>query len=109
MANANIIVLNGDNFDTVVSSSEKLVIVDFWAEWCGPCRAVAPVLDRLAGEYPDRLIVGKLNVDEQQDLAFRFKITSIPTIQFYKGGKLCETIVGSQPYQSLKAVVDRYL
>ena len=109
MANENTIVLNGQIFDKVVSSEGKLVIVDFWAEWCGPCRAVAPVLERLAGEYPDSLILGKLNVDEQQDLAFKFKITSIPTIQFYKDGVLKETLIGSQPYQSFKAAIDRYL
>jgi len=109
MANENIITLDVKNFDAVTAAKDKPVLVDFWAAWCGPCRAVAPILERLAGEYAGRLVVGKLNVDEQQEVAIRFGITGIPTLMVFKGGKAVENLVGMQPYQALKAAVDRHI
>ena len=103
----NIIVLNDGNFHEVASTGGKLVIVDFWAKWCAPCRAIAPILDRLAGEYPDKLLIGKLDIDEQRELAMKFGISSIPTIQFYKDGVMIETLVGSRPYIEFKNIVER--
>ena len=105
----NIIVLDGNNFDNVTTAGDKLIMVDFWASWCAPCRAIAPILEKLAQEYPDKLTVGKINIDEQQELAIRHGISSIPTIQLYKDGKIVETLIGLRPYQDFKDVVDRYI
>jgi len=105
----NIVHLNSENFDSATATDGKLVIVDFWAPWCAPCRAIAPILDKLAQEYPEKLIVGKVNTDEQQQLAVKYGISGIPTVQFYKDGKLIDTFIGSRPYQSYKDVVDRFI
>jgi len=107
MARENVVVVNAENFNEVTAAPGKLVIVDFWASWCMPCKAVAPVLDRLADEYPDALIIGKLNIDEQRELAIEHRVTGIPTLQFYKNGTMADVIVGSLPYQDLKDAVDR--
>jgi len=109
MEKANIVELNGANYENVTNTPDKLIIVDFWASWCMPCRAVAPVLDRLADENPDRLIVGKVNVDENRELAQTYGIASIPSIFFYKGGKIVDKMVGSLPYQDFKNTVDRHI
>ena len=105
----NIIVLDDKNFHSVTAADGKLVMVDFWAAWCAPCRAIAPKLEKLAQEYPENLIIGKLNIDEHQALAVKFGIVSIPTIQLYKNGAVVDTLVGSRPYQDFKNVVDRHL
>jgi len=109
MANSNIVTLDKNNFGAVTSTRDKTVLVDFWAQWCGPCRAVTPVLERLAGEYPDSLIIGKVNIDEQQDLAVRNDIMSIPTIKIYKNGAVVDELIGARPYQDFKAAVDRHI
>ena len=109
MAADNIIVLDKGNFDAVTSMKDRVVLVDFWAQWCGPCRAVTPILEKLAGEYGDKIIVGKLNIDDQQELAIRHGIMSIPTIKFYKNGVEADVIVGLKQYQHFKAAVDRLL
>jgi len=83
-------------FDGVVTS-EGAVLIDFWAPWCGPCRAVGPVLDEIAQEYGDRVTVGKVNVDEEPTLAARFGVRSIPTLMFFKDGALQVTVVGAVP------------
>ena len=83
-------------FDGVVTS-EGAVLIDFWAPWCGPCRAVGPVLDEIAQEYGDRVTVGKVNVDEEPTLAARFGVRSIPTLMFFKDGALHVTVVGAVP------------
>jgi thioredoxin len=109
MESGNVVVLSKDNFGEIVNTKDKIVLVDFWAPWCMPCRAVAPVLAKLAGEYPDNLIVGKLNVDEQQEIAFEHKITSIPTIQIYKNGKIADAMVGARPYADFKAAIEKHI
>jgi thioredoxin 1 len=83
-------------FDGVVTS-ERPVVIDFWAPWCGPCRAIAPALEQIAAELGDRVTIGKVNVDEQPRLAGRFGIRSIPTLMFFKDGMLQETVVGAVP------------
>jgi thioredoxin 1 len=90
------------NFDQEVIQSDKPVIVDFWAEWCGPCHAVAPVLDRIIDERGDELKLVKVNIDEEQALAMRYGITSIPTILLFKNGEPAAAAIGAQPKQMLE-------
>ncbi len=92
-------------FEQEVLQSEKPVIVDFWAEWCGPCHAVSPVLDRIADERGQELKVVKVNIDEEQGLAQRYGIASIPTIMLFKGGEPAAAAIGAQP----KAALERQL
>ena len=94
-----------ETFDTEVINSDKPVIVDFWAEWCGPCHAVAPVLDRIVEERPDELKLVKVNIDEQGDLAQRYGIASIPTMILFKDGEPSAAVVGAQP----KGAIERSL
>ena len=89
------------SFDSDVLQSDKTVLVDFWAEWCGPCRMVAPVLEEIAGENSDKLVVAKLNVDENPQTAANYGVVSIPTLNVYKGGEVVKQIVGAKPKQAL--------
>ncbi|MCS6905539.1 MAG: thioredoxin [Bacteroidia bacterium] len=89
--------ITDQNFDQVVTNSDKPVIVDFWAEWCGPCRMIAPVIDKLAENYKDKIVVGKVNVDFNQEVSFRFGIQSIPTILFFYKGQIVDKQVGASP------------
>ncbi|MBM3441722.1 MAG: thioredoxin [Bacteroidetes bacterium] len=88
---------NDANFQTEVMDSEKLTVVDFWAEWCGPCRAIGPVVEELSKEYEGRVNIGKVNVDHNPQLSMNYGITSIPAILFIKGGKVIDKLVGAQP------------
>ena len=89
-------------FETDVLGSDKPVIVDFWAEWCGPCRAVSPILDQIADERSDELRVVKVNIDEEPELAHRYGILSIPTIVLFKGGEPAAAAIGAQPKRMLE-------
>ena len=93
------------NFESSVMKSTLPVVVDFWAEWCGPCRMIAPVLSQLAKEYKDKLVVAKVNVDQEPDLAMKFGVQSIPTLLFVKDGKVVKQQVGAVPRQVLDRIV----
>ena len=89
------------SFAADVLASEKPIIVDFWAEWCGPCRAVSPILEEIAGEHADKISVVKLNVDENPRTAAAYGITSIPTMNVYQGGQVVKQIIGAKPKAAL--------
>ena len=108
MPDAKILKLTDADFDAQVKA-QPLMVVDFWAEWCGPCRVIAPVLEELAGEYADRLAVGKVNVDENRQVAARFGIRSIPTLLFFRDGARVEQVVGAHPKSTIKAKIDQLL
>ena len=98
-----------ENFDDQVMKSDQPVLLDFWAVWCGPCRMVAPTVDKLAEDYNGRVVVGKINVDEETELAEQFKVMSIPTLYIMKQGQVVERMIGARPYEELAAVLDRHL
>jgi thioredoxin 1 len=102
------IILNDSNFAKTVKDNE-LLVVDFWAPWCGPCRMVGPVIEELAAQYAGRVTFGKLNVDENQTVPSSFAVMSIPTIIVFHMGKAVERIVGAQPKRQIEAVFKRYI
>jgi len=104
-----IIHLNEKNWENEVANSTVPVLADFWAEWCGPCRMIAPILDELAGELSGKIKIGKVNVDENQALAEKFHIRSIPTLLILKKGNVQEQMVGAMSKEDLKAKLNPYL
>ena len=96
-------------FDSHVLKSGKTVVVDFWAEWCGPCKMVAPVLEEIAGEHADKLQVVKLNIDENPGAARDYQIMSIPTMAVFSGGKIVKSIVGAKPKAAILKDLEAYL
>lgn len=92
-----------------VLQSDKPVLVDFWAEWCGPCRQVAPILEEIAAEHGEKIAIVKLNVDENPQTAMQYRVTSIPTMNLYSGGQVVKTIVGAKPKAALLAELQPYL
>jgi thioredoxin 1 len=107
MASPNIITLTADNFKQSVVKSETPVLVDFWAEWCGPCKMIAPILDELADEYAGRVIIGKVNIDDHQNLATEYGVRAIPTLLLFQNGEVAEQIVGLRSKRDLKASFDK--
>lgn len=97
------------SFEQDVLANEKTVLVDFWAEWCGPCRAVGPILDQIAAEHSDKIEIVKLNVDENPQTAAKYQITSIPAMKVYQGGEVVKTVIGAKPKPALEADLAAYL
>jgi thioredoxin 1 len=97
------------NFENEVLKSDKFVLVDFWAEWCGPCKAMNPVIEDLAKEYGDALKVAKVNTEENPELTAKFKIRSIPTLLLFKDGKVVTEMIGAVPKNALKAKLDEQI
>lgn len=108
-ANSQTVPVTDDSFGATVEQAKGLVLVDFWATWCGPCLIVAPVLEQLATEYSGRVTVAKLDVDSNQKTAMRFNVRSIPSILFFKDGKHVDTVVGAVPKQVLTAKMEQHL
>ncbi len=98
-----------ETFQSEVLGSDKTILVDFWAEWCGPCRAVSPILDQIAAEHSDKITVVKLNVDDNPQTAAKYQITSIPAMKVYRGGEVVKTVIGAKPKGALEADLADFL
>jgi thioredoxin 1 len=109
MANKEVVILSAASFQSEVLEAQTPVLVDFWAPWCGPCRAIAPTIDELAREYSGRVKVAKLNVDEAQDISRRYEVRSIPAIVVFQDGKIVQGLVGAAPKARLAAILEGVL
>ena len=98
-----------ETFQDLVLSSDKTILVDFWAEWCGQCRAVSPILDQIGAEHADKIQIVKLNVDDNPQTAAKYQITSIPAMKVYRGGEVVKTVIGAKPKGALEADLAEYL
>ena len=109
MASEKVQTLTDGNFDQSVIKAPQPVLVDFWAEWCGPCRRLAPTVDELATDYDGRVVVGKLNVDDNPNVASRYSIRGIPTLLLFKGGEIVEQVVGLADQSALQKLLDKHV
>ncbi len=109
MASEKVLTITKENFETEVVQSDTPVLVDFWASWCGPCKMIAPIIDELAADFDGKAKVGKVNVDEQRELAAQFKVMSIPTIIVFKNGEAVETVVGGRNKQDFTDMINKNL
>ena len=105
----NIKTLTDATFDEVVGSADKPILVDFWAEWCGPCKAVAPILEEISNEYAGKIKIVKLNTDEEGPIAMKYGISSIPTMNLFVGGQIVKSIVGARPKPAIVKELSDYL
>lgn len=101
--------INDSTFETIVKQSDKLVVLDFWAQWCGPCRQVAPIIDELAIEYDSRVVIGKVNVDKSTEITSQYSIRNIPTVLFIKNGELVDKLVGAQSKSKFVDIIEKHL
>ena len=108
MASDKVVTLTADNFDTVVLQSPTPVLVDFWAEWCGPCKMIGPMVDQLADENDGKATIGKGNIDEHQQLAVQYNVQSIPTLLVFKDGEVVEQAVGARSKADLQGMLDSH-
>ena len=106
---ADIMEVSDDSFDSEIINSELPAMVDFWAEWCGPCKMVSPVVEELAGEYEGKIKVAKMDVDQNRQTPARFGIRNIPTLILFKGGEVVNTIIGAQPKSSIENELKKLL
>lgn len=109
MASDKVTVLTEQNWEQEVLKSDTPVLVDFWAQWCGPCRMVAPVLDQIASEMDGKVRIAKLNVDENQTLAYQFQVQSIPTFILFKDGQMADRMMGAVPKSAFESFINRNL
>ncbi|MFM9877091.1 MAG: thioredoxin [Rhodoglobus sp.] len=96
-------------FAEEVLNSKDTIMVDFWAEWCGPCRAVSPILDQIAAEHADKIKIVKLNVDDNPQMAMKYQITSIPAMKVFRGGEVVKTVIGAKPKPAIEADLAEFL
>ncbi len=109
MAADNVQTFTDGNFEETVIKAGGPVLVDFWAEWCGPCKRLAPTVDALAGDYAGKVTIGKLNVDENPSTAMKFQIRGIPALLLFKGGQVVESVIGLAQKDDLKRVIDKHV
>lgn len=105
----NTLTITNDNFEAEVLNSDKPVLVDFWAEWCGPCQMVSPIIDELADDYVGKAKVCKINVDEQADLAMKYQVMSIPTVMIFKNGEVVDKVVGARSKADFSDILSKHL
>ena len=109
MASDHITHINDDSFDKLVSSSTVPVLVDFWAPWCGPCRAIAPILDQLAESYGEKVKIAKYNIDDSNEAAMKYGVSAVPTLLLFKGGKVVDQNIGNAPKPKLEAMLNAHV
>jgi thioredoxin 1 len=109
MAAQNVQTFTDGNFDSSVLAAGEPVLVDFWAEWCGPCKRLGPTIDALAADYAGKVTIGKLNVDDNPNTAFKFQIRGIPAVLLFKNGQVVESVIGLAPKEDFKRAIDKHL
>ncbi len=109
MAAENVQTFTDGNFEDTVLKAGGPVLVDFWAEWCGPCKRLGPTIDQLASDYAGKVTIGKLNVDDNPNTAFKFQIRGIPAVLLFKNGQVVETVVGLAPKEDFKRAIDKHI
>lgn len=100
---------NADNFNELVLENNQTVLVDFYADWCGPCKMLAPIIDEVAADLAGKAVVAKLNIDEARDIAIEYQVASIPTLMVFKGGSVVETMVGARPKADILRAVENHI